>query len=126
MLPSATVRLSAVASDADGSISGIQFYEGATLLGTGLFDGTNYSLVWNNVAPGLYSLTARATDNLGTLSVSTQANITVMPPSAGFSDDFLTRGVLTGFTNFVTGNNLLFTKEPGEPRHARRTGERSG
>ena len=47
----------AMSGDEGGVVS-----EGATLLGPGLPDGTNYTLAWSNVPPGVYSLTARATD----------------------------------------------------------------
>ena len=122
-LAPANITLTAVASDPDGSVDSVEFYQGTTLLGTA--SGTNATLVWSNVPPGSYSLSARAIDNLGTISISAQANISVMTPSADFSDFFETRGLLTGFTNFVTVDNSAFTKEFGEPRHAARNGTRS-
>jgi Lamin Tail Domain/CotH kinase protein/Bacterial Ig domain/Immunoglobulin domain/Immunoglobulin I-set domain len=122
----ATVSLDAVASDPDGSVSTVEFYQGATLIATGVGNGTNFSTIWSNVAAGVYSLSARAIDNLGTVTISTQVNITVYSPSANFSDDFATRGVLTGFTNFVTGSSAAYTREAGEPKHADRNGSRSG
>ena len=125
-LAPATVSLNAIASDPDGSVSTVEFYQGATLITTGTGNGTNFSTIWSNVAAGVYSLSARAIDNLGTVTISTQVNITVYSPSANFSDDFATRGVLTGFTNFVTGNSAAYTREAGEPRHADRNGTRSG
>ena len=122
----ASVLLSAVATDPDGSVDRVEFYQGATLIATSTSSGTNFSTTWSGVDAGVYSLSARAIDNLGTVTISTQVNITVFAPSANFSDNFATRGVLTGFTNFVTGDSSAYTREAGEPRHADRNGTRSG
>jgi hypothetical protein len=71
----ASIALSATASDVDGSISKVEFYNGTTLLGT---DVTSpYSFSWGNVAAGIYSLTAKATDNLGSITSSSTAVITI-------------------------------------------------
>ncbi|MBI3416126.1 MAG: VCBS repeat-containing protein, partial [Verrucomicrobia bacterium] len=73
----ANIPLNAAASDSDGTVSQVQFFQGTTLLGT---DTTNpYSLAWNNVAAGTYSLTAKATDNLGAVTTSTAVTISVSP-----------------------------------------------
>jgi regulation of enolase protein 1 (concanavalin A-like superfamily) len=71
----ATLTLTATASDVDGTISTVGFYNGATLIAS---DTTSpYSFVWTNVAVGSYSLTARATDNSGAVSTSAVVTITV-------------------------------------------------
>ena len=55
------ITLSATASDADGSVSKVEFFSDSTKLGE---DTTSpYSFNWNNVPAGSYSLTARAIDN---------------------------------------------------------------
>lgn len=72
---SATVPLAATASDADGTVSKVEFFNGTTLLNT---DTTApYDFNWLNVAPGTYTLTARATDNLGATTTSAARTITV-------------------------------------------------
>jgi beta-glucanase (GH16 family) len=71
----ATVNVSANAADSDGSISNVDFYNGAVLIGSD--NTTPYSISWSNVAAGNYSITAKATDNLGAVATSTTANITV-------------------------------------------------
>ena len=59
----ATVAVSAVASDVDGTIAGVDFYDGATLIGTAT--SAPYQLSWSNVAAGPHSITAVATDDAG-------------------------------------------------------------
>ena len=74
----AAVTLTADASDADGTISLVEFFQGATKLGE---DRTApYSVSWTNVAAGPYSLTARATDNAGGVTTSAAASLTVTAP----------------------------------------------
>jgi YD repeat-containing protein len=71
----ANMTINANASDGDGVVSGVNFYQGATLIGT---DTTSpYSVIWNNVASGSYALTARATDNAGAMTTSAAVNIVV-------------------------------------------------
>jgi uncharacterized protein YegL len=70
-----SISISADAADADGLISKVEFFQGATKLGE---DSTApYEYVWSNVASGSYSLTAKATDNQGTVTTSPVVNITV-------------------------------------------------
>jgi aryl-phospho-beta-D-glucosidase BglC (GH1 family) len=78
----ATISLSATASDADGTISKVEFYNGSAKLGEAL--SSPYTFVWSNVSAGPYTITAKATDNSGASSTSSPAAITVSssaPPS---------------------------------------------
>ena len=71
----ATVNLSATASDGDGTVTKVEFFNGEAKLGE---DTTApYSVAWSGVAPGTYTLTARATDDLGGASTSAASTITV-------------------------------------------------
>ncbi|MFN6945729.1 MAG: endo-1,4-beta-xylanase [Cytophagaceae bacterium] len=73
----AIITLTATASDADGSVSSVAFFNGNTLLGT---DATApYSFTWNNVAAGTYTITARATDNSGATTTSAARTVIVNP-----------------------------------------------
>jgi hypothetical protein len=79
----ATVSLAATASDPDGSVAKVEFFSGATKLGE---DTTApFALNWSGVGAGTYTLTARATDDLGFTTTSAAATITVTagntPPS---------------------------------------------
>ena len=71
----ATVTISATASDADGSVSKVGFYNGSTLLSE--VTAAPYSYTWSNVAAGTYSITAKATDNSGAATTSAAVSITV-------------------------------------------------
>jgi hypothetical protein len=71
------ITITATASDSDGTIDHVDFLAGTTVIGT---SGTApYSFTWLSVAAGTYSLTARATDNLGAPGTSTAVSITVTP-----------------------------------------------
>ena len=72
----ASIIINATALDSDGTVSGVEFYQGATKLGP--TDTTSpYTYTWSSVAAGSYSLTAKATDNDGAVTTSTAVNITV-------------------------------------------------
>lgn len=77
----ANLTLSATATDSDGSIAKVEFYSGATLIGPGTLSGSSYTLPWSNVAAGSYTLTAKATDNLGAVTTSSPVSIAVNPPA---------------------------------------------
>ena len=70
------VTLSASASDFDGTISKVAFYEGTNLISESTT--APYTTTWNPAA-GNYSLTAKATDNGGAVSTSVAANVTIAP-----------------------------------------------
>jgi uncharacterized repeat protein (TIGR02059 family) len=71
----ASITISADASDADGTVSQVEFYNGSTKLGTSLT--APYTFTWNNVAAGTYSLTAIATDKLNAKTTSSAISVTV-------------------------------------------------
>jgi len=77
------ITVSANAADSDGTISKVEFYDGATLLGT---DTTSpYSISWTNAAVGNHTLTAKATDNGNAITTSGAVTVTITgtstPPS---------------------------------------------
>lgn len=76
-LSGGNVYLKAVAADADGTISKVEFYNGSTLLYTAT--DTPYTFKWAHVLKGSYILTAKATDNSGLVSISDAIHISVVP-----------------------------------------------
>jgi hypothetical protein len=76
----ATVDIAASASDGDGRVAKVEFFNGSTKLGE---DATApYSFSWSGVAAGTYSITARATDDLGASTTSAARTITVTGANA--------------------------------------------
>jgi hypothetical protein len=71
-----TVLLQATASDTDGTVTNVAFYQGTTKLGEA--SGVPYSFFWTNVSAGAYTLTARATDNEGAVTISSPVTISVL------------------------------------------------
>ncbi len=71
----ASVTLNADASDADGTISRVDFYNESILLGTATSSPYNYTL--SNVAAGSYTFTAVAFDNAGASTTSGTVTVTV-------------------------------------------------
>jgi uncharacterized repeat protein (TIGR02059 family) len=83
---SAIITITANASDADGSITMVEFFNGNTKLGSK--SEAPYSFDWNNITAGIYSLTAVATDNQNlktksaaiTISVTNDTDTANQPP----------------------------------------------
>ena len=71
----ANLTIEASATDSDGTISRVEFFQGTNKLGQDLT--SPYSLTWSNVTAGSYTLTARATDNLGAVTTSAAVSISV-------------------------------------------------
>jgi hypothetical protein len=73
----AAITITATAGDSDGSVASVAFLVNGTPIGT---DTTSpYGVSWTNVAPGSYTLTAVATDNLGATATSAAVHVTVNP-----------------------------------------------
>ncbi len=71
----ATVKITASASDGDGSITKVEFFNGDNKIGEST--SSPYTYTWSNVAAGTYSITAKATDNGGSVTTSGAISITV-------------------------------------------------
>jgi hypothetical protein len=71
----ASITMSASASDSDGAITKVEFFQGGIKLGETAT--APYRFVWNNVIDGQYVLTAAATDNDGAMTSSLPVNVTV-------------------------------------------------
>ena len=71
----ATISCAASVTANGHTITQVQFYNGATLLGT--VASAPYSYSWNSVGAGTYSLSAKAVYDSGSTVASTPANVTV-------------------------------------------------
>jgi hypothetical protein len=97
----ATVNLTATASDADGTVTKVEFFSGAAKLGEDT--SAPYSFTWSGVAAGAYTLTARATDDLGAATTSAASRITVganTPPTANITSP--ADGAIFGWKPMIT------------------------
>jgi regulation of enolase protein 1 (concanavalin A-like superfamily) len=75
----ATIAIAATAGDSDGAVVRVEFYAGGTFIGA---DTTApYQFSWGSVPAGVYSLTARATDNSGATTTSSSIAVTVSAPA---------------------------------------------
>ena len=73
----ASLVLKATTSDSDGTVTNIQFFQGAASLGN--VAASPYSVAVNNLAAGDYTFSAVATDN-GGLTATNQITVHVVNP----------------------------------------------
>ena len=114
----ADITLSANASDSDGTIKKVEFFQGTTLLGT--VYTPPYTMIWKAVGPGSYTLSARATDNANlktTSSAATTCSRMVRPPngSDSFARPIRTLSPAAGTTATITAR-LRWTTCPHTPQ----------
>jgi hypothetical protein len=105
----ATVTIQASASDSDGTVAKVEFFQNGALLAT---DTTApYSYAWANPPLGNYSLTAKATDNLGATRVSAPVAISVkanQPPTVTLTSP-------TANLQRVAGTSLALAASASDP-----------
>lgn len=78
------VTIQAIASDSDGSIAKVEFYNGSHKLGEALLPP--YSFTWTNIPSGTFSLLAKATDDKGAITTSEAVIIVVNPATDNCSN----------------------------------------
>jgi plastocyanin len=101
------LTLRADASDTGGSVTNVQFFSGASLLGS--VAGGPYNFTVNNLGAGNYSFTATAADNLGATATSAIVNVSVLGQAALTAPTRLTNGQ---FRFTVVGiSNQTYTTE---------------
>ena len=130
----ASVTLTANASDSDGAIAKVEFYNGSSKIGESTT--SPYRFVWTSVSANPYTLSAKATDNSGATTMSASVAITVKtastPPTNPMANligpDCAAKNALVGFevntgqlanaTNFswwFTGSSQSITPtQPGK------------
>ena len=97
-----TVEITASASDFDGTIAKVEFYQGNTKLGE---DSTQpYTFSWSNPAVDSYSITAKAIDNDAGTATSSPISITV---NQRYYCNFRSDVHIDG-NPFSTGYNITF------------------
>ncbi len=88
----ATITLTATASDADGAVARVEFYQGLTKLGE--VAAPPYSFGWNNVGAGNYSLSAVAVDNHGATAASAVVPVSVITAPQLFTNSLVSTGAV--------------------------------
>ncbi|MDR3002352.1 MAG: pectate lyase [Fibromonadaceae bacterium] len=83
-LPGATISITANASDADGTVSRVEFFNGSTKLGEDASSPYEYN--WTNPPAGTHLIRARAIDNGGAIGESSTIMVTVGAPISGASE----------------------------------------
>jgi hypothetical protein len=122
-----TITLTASATDADGTVTNVAFFNGTTLLGNVTAGvGNQYSLTWSNATAGSYNLSVTATDNSGTTNKSPATIAIVVQPltltasgtqsNGQFSLTFQGQNgqnyMLETSTNLMTGWTPVWTNAP--------------
>jgi hypothetical protein len=121
------ITLTASATDADGTVTNVAFFNGTTLLGNVTAGvGNQYSLTWSNATAGSYNLSVTATDNSGTTNKSPATIAIVVQPltltasgtqsNGQFSLTFQGQNgqnyMLETSTNLMTGWTPVWTNAP--------------
>src|SRR5260370_37731960 len=93
----ATIAITATASDddTDGSVTNLAFFADGTRIGQ--LTNPPYTFLWSGALPGIYDLTAQATDNRGLSTLSSPVTIFVIT----------TGGVLTGCVAAVQSGSVV-------------------
>jgi RHS repeat-associated protein len=80
----ATITVTALAGDSDGTITRVEFFDGDALVGTATTSSGNssYSATLNSLAAGQHIFTARAVDDQGLATVSRSVTVTVNTATA--------------------------------------------
>ncbi|RNC65616.1 MAG: Ig-like domain repeat protein [Desulfuromonadales bacterium] len=119
-----TITLNATAADTDGTVSKVEFYNGAVKLGEDTTAPYTFSVP--SAALGTYVFTAVATDNDGGVRTSSSVNVSVIPAPPGgtvnFTENFNSMGT-TGTTkpagwsiwNNSGGSNSTWSAATGIP-----------
>ena len=97
----ASFTIAANASDSDGSIAKVEFYNGTQKLGEDLT--TPYTFSWNNVIAGKYLVTAIATDNES--EKKTSAGVTI----------FVTGKITRDYWSGISGNLVSYIPQSQTP-----------
>lgn len=77
-----SITLTATASDSDGSVVKVEFFNGTTKLGEDTSSAGGWNFTWSGAAVGTHSIKAKATDEDGAATTSAAATVTVKATTA--------------------------------------------
>ncbi len=95
------IILSATAADSDGSVTKVEFFDGA--IGLGEDTTSPYGGSWTPTTTGAHSLTARATDDIGAVTTSAAIGVTINPAAADTLPPTVTISAPANFASGITG-----------------------
>ena len=111
------ILLQATASDSDGTITKVEFFQNNVKIGESTT--SPFSFTWINVPAGSYTLTARAIDNGFATAMSSNVQITVIPPplgtGIGLKGDYYDNMDYTGYLFSTTNGTINFDWGTGSP-----------
>jgi len=96
-----SITITASASDSDGSIAKVEFFNGGIKLGEDTTSPYNYTI--SNSTAGNYTLSAKATDNKNGATTSTMVSVTVIGDTSGSG--------CGGIVQYVVGNSYSLNQE---------------
>lgn len=99
----ASIVINANATDSDGTISKVEFFNGTTLLNSDA--SSAYSHTWSNVAAGTYTINAIATDNQGATATAT-ITVVVTGGNSGVAATLTKKGAGSATQTFPLGTAL--------------------
>jgi hypothetical protein len=99
----ATINLAAIASDPEGTVSKVEFYDGTIKIGED-FDAP-YTLVWQPLGGGKHALTARAIDGFGAAGNSAAVTVSVSRLS---TQAYVVPAATVGGQNYSDGLGMDF------------------
>ncbi|WP_018616889.1 Ig-like domain-containing protein [Segetibacter koreensis] len=108
----ARIKLNATATDEDGEITKVRFYNGTMLVHTE--DVYPYGFLWNSVPVGNYRLTAKAYDNSGNVTTSNAINVAVVEENVPPVVSILNPGDDTTYTGPATIRLIAQAHDPND------------
>ncbi len=89
------LTVSAVASDADGSVARVRFFRGSTEIGQAV--SPPYAISWTSPPVGTFELKAIATDDRGAETISASVTVTFTSPPTGGGATVVLQNGLNGY-----------------------------
>ena len=107
-----TITANAFDVDGNGTIARVEFFQGSTKIGEAT--EAPYSFAWNDVAPGSYILTAKATDTANAATTSAPVHVIVSASLPIFSDNFNDNWLDPAKWSVIDSNSSAVVSETGQ------------
>ena len=103
----ASLTLAATATDANGTVTKVEFFQGTTKLGEAT--AAPYAYTWASAPAGVYVLTAKATDDEG--ASTTSSPVTVFVTAAGNTAPTVSLTAPTANARFLTPTSITISAD---------------